>query len=78
MPPSFQRVAALHLMRSAGFASVPAGGRFGSEAWTTGAWAGKWARDRGEQPDPPNDRPQEFYEGYTWGFDNAPHIEEAK
>jgi len=77
MPPSAKRLAECFLRRSAGFAADVPDGRFASMAWVAGAWAGKFARDHGLMPDPPDERPEDFYEGYSWGYRNAPNIREV-
>lgn len=77
MPPSAKRIANRFAQRCAGFATSTAGGNFHSDEWVAGVRAGKFARDRGHLPNPPDERPTAFYEGYDWGYDNAPTIQEV-
>ena len=77
MSPSAKRLADTFLQRSAGFASHVAGSDFASDAWVAGCRAGKFARDHGQMPNPPDGHPEDFLTGYSWGFDNAPQITEA-
>jgi len=76
MLPSAKRLADRFLQRTAGFATTVEGGNFASDAWVAGCRAGKFARGRGQMPNPPDGHPQEFHDGYSWGFDNAPQISE--
>lgn len=81
MSPSAKRLAERFLRRTAENLfplELRDGPILGTEAWVSGAWAGKIARDQGLLPDPPDDRPSEFYEGYTWGYKHAPRIREVE
>jgi|GEM_PF-2264137 len=77
MPPSAKRLAERFLQRSAGLATDEPNGRFASMAWVAGVRAGKLTRGCGLMPNPPEARPEDFYEGYTWGYINAPKIREV-